>query len=228
MAFLSLAGRTGRSRRGISRRQLMGRPCRVLPRALSRRMLQGSLDSSHRVEVHFVNAPPGMRSGLTKSEGPAEVSVRTQYSHTLGTGSEVASRPFSVIHVRIRNCSSCPPKRSCPRDRGTARSGGQQSSLVRAATARSRQNRPFVKPQPPVRSFGSVQKTTKLFLHKLALCVRGRTSSAVYPRVLTALDSVSPDNATAPGGRPLAIKQTSAAWALGPFLSSTPLTALRR
>jgi hypothetical protein len=80
MTFLSLASRTGRSRRGTSRRRLMGRPCRVLPRALSRRMFLGSLDSSHRVEVHFVNAPPGMRSGLTKSEGPAEVSVRTQYS----------------------------------------------------------------------------------------------------------------------------------------------------
>jgi hypothetical protein len=39
-----------------------------------------NLDSSHRVEVHFVNAPTGMRSGLTKSEGPAEVSVRTHYS----------------------------------------------------------------------------------------------------------------------------------------------------
>jgi hypothetical protein len=35
--------------------------------------LQGSLDSSHRVEVHFGNAPPGMRSGLTKSEGPADI-----------------------------------------------------------------------------------------------------------------------------------------------------------
>jgi hypothetical protein len=39
-----------------------------------------NLDSSHRVEVAFVNAPPGMRSGLTKAEGPAEVSVRTHYS----------------------------------------------------------------------------------------------------------------------------------------------------
>jgi hypothetical protein len=39
-----------------------------------------NLDSSHRVEVAFVNAPPGMRSGLTKSEGPAEVAVRTHYS----------------------------------------------------------------------------------------------------------------------------------------------------
>jgi hypothetical protein len=39
-----------------------------------------NLDSNHRVEVHFVNAPSGMRSGLTKSEGPAEVSVRTHYS----------------------------------------------------------------------------------------------------------------------------------------------------
>jgi hypothetical protein len=39
-----------------------------------------NLDSSHKVEVHFVNAPTGMRSGLTKAEGPAEVSVRTHYS----------------------------------------------------------------------------------------------------------------------------------------------------
>lgn len=33
-------------------------------------------DSSHRVEEHFVNAPPGMRTGMTKSEGPS----RTQYA----------------------------------------------------------------------------------------------------------------------------------------------------
>lgn len=43
---------------------------------------QGALnpDSSHTVMVHFANAPAGMRSGLTQSEGPATVAVRTQYS----------------------------------------------------------------------------------------------------------------------------------------------------
>ena len=40
----------------------------------------GGGDTTHSVEVSFLNAPPGMRTGMTKSEGPAEVSVRTQYS----------------------------------------------------------------------------------------------------------------------------------------------------
>jgi hypothetical protein len=37
-------------------------------------------DTNHRVEVHFANAPAGMSSGLTRAEGPAETSIRTQYS----------------------------------------------------------------------------------------------------------------------------------------------------
>jgi hypothetical protein len=40
----------------------------------------GSADTNHRLEVHFTDAPPGMRSGLTRADGPAEVAVRTQYS----------------------------------------------------------------------------------------------------------------------------------------------------
>jgi hypothetical protein len=37
-------------------------------------------DSTHHVEVHFRNAPSGMRSGLTRADGPASVAVRTQYA----------------------------------------------------------------------------------------------------------------------------------------------------
>jgi hypothetical protein len=119
MTFLSLASRTGRSRRGISRRQLMGRPCRVLPRVSIPPNVQGSLDSSHRVEVHFVNAPPGMRSGLTKIRGSGRgvgpdpildgwVELGgTNHIH-LVPGSEAAPRRFSVTQLRIRNGSSCP------------------------------------------------------------------------------------------------------------------------
>jgi hypothetical protein len=38
----------------------------------------GGGDTSHKLEVHFMNAPAGMRSGLTRADGPAEVAVRTR------------------------------------------------------------------------------------------------------------------------------------------------------
>jgi hypothetical protein len=37
-------------------------------------------DTTHHVEVRFMDAPPGMRSGLTRAEGPAETSIRVQYA----------------------------------------------------------------------------------------------------------------------------------------------------
>jgi muramidase (phage lysozyme) len=37
-------------------------------------------DTNHHVQVTFANAPEGMRSGLTRAEGPAETSIRTQYA----------------------------------------------------------------------------------------------------------------------------------------------------
>jgi hypothetical protein len=40
----------------------------------------GADDTRHHVEVHFRNAPSGMRSGLTRADGPASVAVRTQYA----------------------------------------------------------------------------------------------------------------------------------------------------
>jgi hypothetical protein len=40
----------------------------------------GDSDTNHHVQVTFANAPEGMRSGLTRAEGPAEVSVRTEHA----------------------------------------------------------------------------------------------------------------------------------------------------
>jgi hypothetical protein len=40
----------------------------------------GADDTRHHLEVHFRNAPSGMRSGLTRADGPASVAVRTQYA----------------------------------------------------------------------------------------------------------------------------------------------------
>jgi hypothetical protein len=40
----------------------------------------GGGDTSHRVEVHFMDAPAGLRTGLTRAEGPAETSIRVQYA----------------------------------------------------------------------------------------------------------------------------------------------------
>jgi hypothetical protein len=40
----------------------------------------GGGDSSHSVEVKFVNAPPGMRSGLVSAQGDARLSLRTSYA----------------------------------------------------------------------------------------------------------------------------------------------------
>jgi hypothetical protein len=40
----------------------------------------GAGDTSHRVEVHFMDAPAGLRAGVTRADGPAEVAVRTQYA----------------------------------------------------------------------------------------------------------------------------------------------------
>jgi muramidase (phage lysozyme) len=37
-------------------------------------------DTTHHVEVRFMDAPPGLRTGVTRADGPAEVSVRTQYA----------------------------------------------------------------------------------------------------------------------------------------------------
>jgi hypothetical protein len=37
-------------------------------------------DSSHNVEVRFVNAPPGLRSGLTSASGTAGFSLRTEHA----------------------------------------------------------------------------------------------------------------------------------------------------
>lgn len=37
-------------------------------------------NTRHEVEVHFVNAPPGIRSGLRRKDGDAELSVRTSYA----------------------------------------------------------------------------------------------------------------------------------------------------
>jgi hypothetical protein len=43
----------------------------------------GTGDSEHNVTVHFVNAPPGMRSGLSSASGTAGFSLRTE--HALAT-----------------------------------------------------------------------------------------------------------------------------------------------
>jgi len=40
----------------------------------------GGGDTTHHVEVRFLDAPAGMRSGLTRADGPASVAVRTQYA----------------------------------------------------------------------------------------------------------------------------------------------------
>jgi hypothetical protein len=40
----------------------------------------GSGDSEHNVEVRFVNAPQGMRSGLTSASGNAGFSLRTEHA----------------------------------------------------------------------------------------------------------------------------------------------------
>jgi hypothetical protein len=41
---------------------------------------QANADSHHSVDVNFVNAPPGMRSGLRSSTGPADFKLRTGYA----------------------------------------------------------------------------------------------------------------------------------------------------
>jgi hypothetical protein len=40
----------------------------------------GGGDTSHSVEVKFVNAPPGLRSGITRADGDARLSLRTSYA----------------------------------------------------------------------------------------------------------------------------------------------------
>jgi hypothetical protein len=40
----------------------------------------GGGDTSHRVEVHFANAPAGMRSGIAQADGDARLSLRTNYA----------------------------------------------------------------------------------------------------------------------------------------------------
>jgi muramidase (phage lysozyme) len=40
----------------------------------------GDGDTNHHVQVTFANAPEGMRSGLTRAEGPAETSIRVHYA----------------------------------------------------------------------------------------------------------------------------------------------------
>ena len=41
---------------------------------------QEMADTSHAVEVRFVNAPAGMRSGITQADGPARLALRTNYA----------------------------------------------------------------------------------------------------------------------------------------------------
>jgi hypothetical protein len=40
----------------------------------------GAGDSQHNVEVRFVNAPAGLRSGLTSASGSAGFSLRTEHA----------------------------------------------------------------------------------------------------------------------------------------------------
>jgi hypothetical protein len=40
----------------------------------------GGSDTSHEVTVHFVDAPAGLRSGVTRADGPARLALRTNYS----------------------------------------------------------------------------------------------------------------------------------------------------
>jgi hypothetical protein len=40
----------------------------------------GGGDSSHEVTVHFVDAPAGMRSGVTRADGNAKLSLQTSYA----------------------------------------------------------------------------------------------------------------------------------------------------
>lgn len=50
------------------------------PKAASAAAEGDAGDTTHHVEVRFQNAPAGMRSGLTRADGPASVSVRTAYA----------------------------------------------------------------------------------------------------------------------------------------------------
>jgi hypothetical protein len=40
----------------------------------------GGSDTSHEVTVHFVDAPAGLRSGVTRADGPARLALRTNYA----------------------------------------------------------------------------------------------------------------------------------------------------
>jgi hypothetical protein len=40
----------------------------------------GAGDTSHEVTVHFVDAPAGLRSGVTRADGPARLALRTNYA----------------------------------------------------------------------------------------------------------------------------------------------------
>jgi hypothetical protein len=40
----------------------------------------GSGDSSHEVTVRFVDAPAGLRTGITRADGDAKLSLRTNYA----------------------------------------------------------------------------------------------------------------------------------------------------
>ncbi len=40
----------------------------------------GGSDTSHEATVHFVDAPAGRRSGVTRADGPARLALRTNYA----------------------------------------------------------------------------------------------------------------------------------------------------
>jgi hypothetical protein len=40
----------------------------------------GGGDTSHEVTVRFVDAPAGLRTGITRADGDAQLSLRTNYA----------------------------------------------------------------------------------------------------------------------------------------------------